>query len=84
MTLPKFAQHAVYLATLGTALILSGCGGGAGGLGGGTDAPSAPVADAAAYDDMMSYCGITAPSGAEATQDGWSSNNMRVFQGDGT
>lgn len=84
MTLPKFAQHAVYLATLGAALILTGCGGGAGGLGGGTDAPSAPATDAAAYDDMMSYCGITAPSGAEATQDGWSNNNMRVFQGAGT
>ncbi|WP_157691715.1 hypothetical protein [Noviherbaspirillum autotrophicum] len=83
MTLPNFAQHALYLATLGTALALTGCGGGAGALGGGAGAPSAPVADAAAYDDMMSYCGITAPTGMDATQDGWSSN-YGVLQGAGT
>ncbi len=71
-----FTKRPAALASLALAATLAGCGGALSGAG----EPEAPPADAAAYRDLLSYCGQSEPAGADAARDGWTSTLLSSDQ----
>lgn len=55
---------------------LAACGGGLSDM----DKPSVPTANSALYTDLMSYCEMSEPTGAAATNDGWNTR-LSYFMG---